>query len=85
MRGRVAAIVVSAAGYPQQGRRKTGLAAFFAASPLVGIELDIGRNRNRARPVDLQVRFARGIAMLLPAATQRRRREARWGSVSAWR
>lgn len=51
--GRETAIVVSAREYDRSSRRKGGLAAFFAKSPLAGVELDVGRSRDIGRPVDL--------------------------------
>ena len=54
--GREAAVVVAASEYAGRSGRKGGLAAFFAGSPLAGVELDLSRSRDTGRPVDLRVR-----------------------------
>lgn len=44
LRGRDAAVVLSASGYAHQAKPKGSLVDFFRKSPLAGIALDVGRS-----------------------------------------
>ncbi len=52
-RGRRAAVVVSAEEWDRKVRRKSTIVEFFAASPLRGSSLDVGRLKDRPRKLDL--------------------------------
>jgi prevent-host-death family protein len=51
--GHTAAVVVSAEEWNRKTKRSGNLAEFFAASPLVGSELEIERDRDASREIDL--------------------------------
>lgn len=51
--GADAVVVVSTDQYRKLSRRKGTLTEFFRRSPLVGVELDIGRRADPGRAVDL--------------------------------
>jgi len=51
--GADAAVLVSAEQYAKLARRKGALVDFFRKSPLVGVELDLTRSRDRGRRVDV--------------------------------
>jgi antitoxin Phd len=51
--GADAAVVVSAEQYAKLARRKGTLVDFFRKSPLVGEDLDVTRDRDRGRRVDI--------------------------------
>lgn len=55
LRGADAAVVVGAKDYARLTRRKSGgtLVEFFRNSPLKGITLDLERNRDTGRKIDL--------------------------------
>lgn len=53
LRGRQAAVLLSAEDYARLTRRKPGLVDFLRQSPLAGVELDIGRDASPARNVEL--------------------------------
>ena len=53
IRGRRAAIVLSADDYDRLKRPKPSLVEFLRASPLAGVELDIERDRSPPRDVTL--------------------------------
>ena len=53
VRGRAAAVVLSTEAYERLRGRKPSLVAFLRKSPLVGLELDLERDRSPARDVDL--------------------------------
>ena len=53
IRGRRAAVVLSADDYDRLKRRKPSLVEFLRASPLAGVELDIERDRSPPRDVTL--------------------------------
>lgn len=50
--GRTAAVVVSAEEWERKSRRTGNLAEFFAASPLRGSGVTVGRSTRRRRAVD---------------------------------
>jgi prevent-host-death family protein len=49
-RGEEVAVVLSYSEYARLRRPKQDLVAFFRASPLVGVALDLARDRSPARP-----------------------------------
>jgi antitoxin Phd len=51
--GQDAVVIVSADHYRKLRRRKGSLVEFFQKSPLVDVELDLGRSRDTGRDVDL--------------------------------
>jgi len=51
--GADAAVVVSAEQYAKLARRKGTLVDFFRKSPLVGEDLDVTRDRDQGRRVDI--------------------------------
>lgn len=51
--GRTAVVVVAAEEWERKAKRIGNLAEFFAASPLRGARLDVGRIKGRLRKVDL--------------------------------
>lgn len=51
--GRMAVVVVGSEDWKQKTRRTDNLAEFFAASPLRGSGLKVGRVKDRPRRVDL--------------------------------
>ena len=53
IRGRRAAVVLSADDYDRLKRPKPSLVEFLRASPLAGVELDIKRDRSPPRDVTL--------------------------------
>ena len=53
VRGRRAAVLLSAKDYDRLSGRKPSLTAFMRASPLAGIHLTIDRDRSPARDIDL--------------------------------
>ena len=53
VRGRPAAVVVSAQEYERLTRPATSLLEFFQQSPLYGLELDVERSREVGRDVEL--------------------------------
>ena len=53
IRGRRAAVVLSADDYDRLKRSKPSLVEFLRASPLAGVELDIERDRSPPRDVTL--------------------------------
>jgi prevent-host-death family protein len=53
LHGTPAAVVVSIEQYRELTRAKTPLSEFFQASPLRGIDLDLERNKDTGREVDL--------------------------------
>ena len=53
VRGRPAAVVVSAQEYERLTRPSTSLLEFFQQSPLYGLELDVERRREVGRDVEL--------------------------------
>lgn len=53
LRGADAAVVVSAKDYRRLSRPKGSLIEFLRKSPLVGVELDLGRSRDTGRAVRL--------------------------------
>ncbi len=53
LHGEPAAVVLSAADYARLQKKRDGFAAFIARSPLRGVELDLTRDRSRARDVRL--------------------------------
>ena len=53
IRGRRAAVVLSADDYDRLKRPKPSLVEFLRASPLAGVELDIERDRSPPRDVTL--------------------------------
>jgi len=53
VRGRKAAVLLSEADYARLAGRRESLAAFLAASPLAGLDLDIGRDEAPIRPARL--------------------------------
>ena len=53
VRGRAAVVVVSKAEYERLRNKKPSFVEFMRQSPLVGIELDIRRDRSPARKVAL--------------------------------
>ncbi len=53
LRGRPAAIVLSLADYEKLRGAKPSFTAFMRASPLVGVELDLERDKSLPRDVDL--------------------------------
>ena len=53
VRGRRAAVLMSAKDYDRLSGRKPSLAAFMRASPLASIDLTIDRDRTPARDVEL--------------------------------
>lgn len=53
LHGTPAAVVVSIEQYRELTRAKTPLSEFFQTSPLRGIELDLERNRDTGREVEL--------------------------------
>lgn len=52
-RGVEAVVVLSVEDYRKLKDRQTGLVDFFRASPLVGVELDLERDHDTGREVDL--------------------------------
>lgn len=53
VRGRRAAVVLSAEQYDRLDRPKPSLAEFLRDSPLAGVELDIERDRSPPRDIEL--------------------------------
>ena len=53
VRGRRAAVLLSADDYDRLRSRKPSLTAFMRSSPLAGIELSVDRDRTPPRDVDL--------------------------------
>ena len=53
VRGRRAAVVLSAEDYDRLKRPRSSLVEFLRASPLVGVELDAERDRSPSRDVAL--------------------------------
>ena len=53
LHGTDAAVVVSAKDYGRLSRPKGKLVDFFRKSPLVGVELDLARDKDTGRRVDL--------------------------------
>ena len=53
VRGRRAAVLLSANDYDSLRSRKPSLAAFMRASPLAGVELTVDRDRTPPRDMDL--------------------------------
>ena len=53
VRGRRTAVLLSAKDYDRLSGRKPSLTAFMRASPLVGIDLTIDRDRSPVRDIDL--------------------------------
>lgn len=53
VRGRRAAVILSAEDYDRLKRPKPSLAAFLRASPLAGLALEVERDRTPPRDVDL--------------------------------
>jgi prevent-host-death family protein len=53
VRGKEAAVVLSIEDYGKLTRRKESLLEFFQRSPLCGIDLDITRDQDFGRDVDL--------------------------------
>jgi prevent-host-death family protein len=53
LRGRPAAVVVSFEEYRQLTLPRTCLSQFFRQSPLLGVELDLGRSTDLPREVEL--------------------------------
>ena len=53
VRGRRAAVVLSAADYDRLRRPQPSLTALLRASPLADVALDLERDRSPVRPVDL--------------------------------
>ena len=53
VRGRRAAVLLSANDYDRLRGRKPSLAAFMRASPLAGIRLNVERDRSLPRDIDL--------------------------------
>ena len=53
VRGRAAVVVISMAEYERLRKKKPSFVEFMRQSPLVGIELDIRRDRSPARKVVL--------------------------------
>lgn len=53
VRGRPAAVLLSRAEYDRLLRRKPAFVEFLRRSPLVGVDLDLGRDRSSPRDVDL--------------------------------
>ena len=51
--GRTAVVVVAAEEWERKSKRRGNLAEFFAASPLRGSQLDVGRLKDRPRKVDV--------------------------------
>jgi len=52
-RGKDAVVVLSVEEYERLKKRKDSLAEFLAKSPLAGVELDLTRDRETGRAVDL--------------------------------
>lgn len=53
VRGKEAAVLMSADDYRKLVRREGSLAQFFQDSPLHGVELDLKRSRDTGREVEL--------------------------------
>ena len=53
VRGRRAAVVLSAEDYDRLKRPKPSLTEFLRSSPLVGVELDLERDRSPPREIEL--------------------------------
>ena len=53
LHGNDAAVVVSAKDYGRLSRPKGKLVDFFRKSPLIGVELDLARDKDTGRRVDL--------------------------------
>jgi prevent-host-death family protein len=53
VRGRAVAVVLSTEAYERLRGRKQSLVAFLRASPLAGVELDLGRDRSVPRDIKL--------------------------------
>lgn len=53
IRGRTAAVVMSQDEYERLKGRKPSLVEFLRASPLVGVDFDIERDRSEPRDIDL--------------------------------
>ncbi len=53
VRGHATAVVISSKEYEHLRDRKPSLVAFLRASPLVGVDLRIARDRSPARHIDL--------------------------------
>ena len=53
LRGRETAVILSVEEYRRLARPKTGLVEFLRSSPLADIELDLERDRDTGREIDL--------------------------------
>ncbi len=53
VRGQATAVVLSTDAYARLTQKKPSLVEFMQASPLVGVELDIERDRSPGRTIDL--------------------------------
>ncbi|MGH7091571.1 MAG: type II toxin-antitoxin system Phd/YefM family antitoxin [Stellaceae bacterium] len=53
VRGRATAVVISTAEYERLRKPKPSLVAFLRSSPLVGVDLDLKRDRSPSRALDL--------------------------------
>ena len=53
LRGKETAVVLSVEEYRRLATPKTGLVEFLQASPLAGVELDLERDRDTGREVEL--------------------------------
>ena len=53
LRGRETAVILSVEEYRRLARPKTGLVDFLRSSPLADIELDLERDRDTGREIDL--------------------------------
>jgi prevent-host-death family protein len=51
--GHTAVVVVSAEEWTRKTKRSGNLAEFFAASPLAGSELEVERDKDESREIDL--------------------------------
>jgi prevent-host-death family protein len=53
LRGKETAVVLSVEEYRRLARPETGLVEFLQSSPLAGVELDLERDRDTGREVEL--------------------------------
>jgi len=53
LRGRETAVILSVEEYHRLARPKIGLVDFLRSSPLAGIDLDLERDRDTGREIDL--------------------------------
>jgi prevent-host-death family protein len=53
LRGKETAVVLSVEEYRRLARPKTGLVEFLQSSPLAGVELELKRDRDTGREVEL--------------------------------